>query len=62
MNTFGVFQTTYQAHQLSNEPSSTISWIGSVQTCLLMGGAIIGGPLFDRYGVALVSFQIVCIG
>ena len=55
MNTFGVFQSTYQAHQLSNEPSSTISWIGSVQTCLLMGGGIIGGPLFDRYGAVRVS-------
>ena len=56
LNAYGVYQNYYQTHQLANEEASTIAWIGSVQTCLLLGGGIVGGPLFDRYGAVKVSF------
>jgi hypothetical protein len=34
--------------------ASAIAWIGSVQTCLLLGGGIVGGPLFDKYGAKVI--------
>lgn len=45
-----VFQEYYQLHQLKNETSSGISWIGSLQVYFLLSATLIGGPLFDRYG------------
>jgi MFS family permease len=45
-----VLQEYYQAHQLSAESTSAISWIGSLQVFFLLAGGLVGGPLFDRYG------------
>ena len=50
MNAFGVYQEYYVSHQLHNKSPSTVSWIGSLQSCFVFGGAMFGGPLFDRYG------------
>ncbi|KAL5336008.1 putative monocarboxylate transporter [Aspergillus crustosus] len=50
LNAYGVYQNYYSTHLLEDKSASPIAWIGSVQTCLLLGGGIIGGPLFDRYG------------
>ncbi|EPE04549.1 monocarboxylate permease-like protein [Ophiostoma piceae UAMH 11346] len=54
LNAYGVYQNYYSTHQLMDKSASTIAWIGSVQTCLLLGGGIIGGPLFDRYGATVI--------
>ncbi|KAL2827332.1 putative monocarboxylate transporter [Aspergillus cavernicola] len=54
LNAYGVYQNYYSTHQLMDKSASTISWIGSVQTCLLLGGGIVGGPLFDRYGAMVI--------
>ncbi|KAJ3715914.1 major facilitator superfamily domain-containing protein [Lentinula guzmanii] len=35
-NTFGVFEEYYSANQLSNESLNNISWIGSLQLCLIL--------------------------
>lgn len=45
-----VLQEYYASHQLSSASQSAISWIGSLQICALFSGALVGGPLFDRYG------------
>ncbi|CAJ2504893.1 Uu.00g122870.m01.CDS01 [Anthostomella pinea] len=46
VNTFGVYQTYYE-RTLTTVSSSSISWVGSIQGCLLLCGGLISGPLFD---------------
>lgn len=45
-----VYQEYYATHQLRDQTASSIAWIGSLQIFFLFAGALIGGPLFDRYG------------
>ncbi|KAF9886829.1 hypothetical protein FE257_011076 [Aspergillus nanangensis] len=57
INTWGVFQTYYEQNLLSNMSSSSIAWIGSLQSFLLMMFGVVTGPLFDAgYFRGLVSF------
>ena len=44
----GVFQNYYEQHGLRTESASNISWIGSIQACLLIGVGVFTGPLFDQ--------------
>ncbi|KAJ3740821.1 major facilitator superfamily domain-containing protein [Lentinula detonsa] len=46
-NTFGVFEEYYSANQLSNESLNNISWIGSLQLCLILLVGCVSGPLCD---------------
>lgn len=46
--TFGVFQSYYQNHHLSHYSPSQISWIGTIQSFLLVEIGIISGPLYDH--------------
>ncbi|KAH8672891.1 major facilitator superfamily domain-containing protein [Tricladium varicosporioides] len=48
VNSFGVFQTFYEANFLKLESPSNISWVGSSQTFLILVGAALVGPFFDR--------------
>ncbi|KAF9889806.1 hypothetical protein FE257_006896 [Aspergillus nanangensis] len=45
--TFGAFQEYYQTVLLSEQSSSTISWVGSVQATLIVLVGVITGPLVD---------------
>lgn len=45
--TFGAFQTYYQHNFLSSVSPSAISWIGTVQSFLLIIVGVLSGPLFD---------------
>lgn len=56
-NTFGVFFIHYQTHQLSDKSPDTIAWIGSVQATLFFASGVVGGPLFDRFGAWVRTFQ-----
>ena len=47
VNTFGVFQTYYGTALLSHQSPSNISWIGSIQSFLLLLIGVISGPLYD---------------
>lgn len=47
INTWGAFQTYYQTELLSNVSASSIAWIGSLESFLLMLFGVITGPLFD---------------
>ncbi|KAK5173399.1 uncharacterized protein LTR77_002080 [Saxophila tyrrhenica] len=63
---FGSFQTYYELTFLPNQSSSTISWIGTVSTFLLIVGGIMSGPFFDRgyfktmlfAGAAIETFSV----
>ncbi|KAI9763516.1 MAG: hypothetical protein M1840_000469 [Geoglossum simile] len=46
-NTFGVYQEYYSNVQLKGTDPSAISWIGSIQTFLLMFGGVFCGRLLD---------------
>ncbi|KAG2158050.1 major facilitator superfamily domain-containing protein [Suillus bovinus] len=45
---FGVYQDFYTQHYLTNQTSSAISWIGSLNTFLVTAVGLISGPLYDR--------------
>ncbi|KAI1848725.1 hypothetical protein JX265_005649 [Neoarthrinium moseri] len=47
VNCFGVYQTYYEQVLLPSSTSSAISWIGSIQGCMLLAGGLFSGPLFD---------------
>ncbi|KAF6219615.1 hypothetical protein HO133_004084 [Letharia lupina] len=47
VNAFGVFQTYYHIGFLSDKSPSNISWIGSIQSFLLLVIGVITGPLYD---------------
>ncbi|KAK9466993.1 major facilitator superfamily domain-containing protein [Lipomyces arxii] len=50
MNTIGLFITHYEANQLSHMSSSSISWIGSIQSGVFAFAGVICGRLNDMYG------------
>ncbi|MCJ1458462.1 hypothetical protein MMC28_008835 [Mycoblastus sanguinarius] len=47
INMYGVYQTYYQSHKLSNESESNIAWIGSLQGGLLLIICFFAGPIYD---------------
>ncbi|EMD00408.1 hypothetical protein BAUCODRAFT_118181 [Baudoinia panamericana UAMH 10762] len=47
VNSFGIYQAYYEDHALRNKPPSDISWIGSLQVCIFIGGTTVVGPIFD---------------
>lgn len=57
INTWGAYQTYYEQNLLSDVSSSSIAWIGSLQSFLLMLVGVVTGPLFDAgYFRGLVGF------
>ncbi|KAI0502781.1 monocarboxylate permease-like protein [Xylaria bambusicola] len=54
VTSFGVFQTYYIQHQLSDESPSTIAWIGSLQFFFIFSAGLVAGPLFDRHGAKIL--------
>ncbi|KAK3381477.1 major facilitator superfamily domain-containing protein [Podospora didyma] len=53
-NSFGSFEEYYLSHQLSDRSPDDIAWIGSLSAFLSFASGMVGGPLFDRYGAAVV--------
>ncbi len=45
---FGAYQAYYTTGLLSHLNASTISWIGTIQSFLLVSGGVITGPVFDQ--------------
>ncbi|KAJ7610717.1 MFS general substrate transporter [Mycena polygramma] len=45
---FGVYQDFYTRDYLSQSSSSAISWIGSINTFIVISGGVIAGRLYDR--------------
>lgn len=48
LNAFGTYQTYYQQSLLRDMSPSDISWIGSMQSFLLLFVGVITGPLYDK--------------
>ena len=48
LNTFGVYQTYYESGALFTETSSNISWIGSIQSVMVLFVGVFAGPFYDR--------------
>ncbi|KAG0651361.1 Aspyridones efflux apdF [Hyphodiscus hymeniophilus] len=67
VNTFGVFQSYYEVFFAGKATPSDISWIGSIQSFLLMFLGVAAGPLYDSgyfyvligIGTCLVVFGLV---
>ncbi|TFK28333.1 MFS general substrate transporter [Coprinopsis marcescibilis] len=47
-NAYGVYNDYYVRYYLANHTSAQISWIGSVQLCLVLSIGIVSGRAFDR--------------
>ncbi|OOF98852.1 hypothetical protein ASPCADRAFT_162625 [Aspergillus carbonarius ITEM 5010] len=47
INTYGAYQTIYEETLLPNTTASTISWIGSIQSFLIMFLGVLSGPIYD---------------
>ncbi|PYH85830.1 major facilitator superfamily protein [Aspergillus uvarum CBS 121591] len=47
INSYGVFETFYEETLLQGTTSSTISWIGSLQSFLIMFLGVLTGPIYD---------------
>jgi MFS family permease len=47
LNAFGAFQTYYETGLLSNHTPFSISFIGSIQGCLLLVVGVLAGPIYD---------------
>lgn len=65
VNTFGAYQTYYQTVMLASEGASSISWIGSLQACLLFLGGVVAGPLLDagyNTPTLIVGLFLICFG
>ncbi|KAG1731655.1 MFS general substrate transporter [Suillus paluster] len=45
---FGIYQDFYTQHYLTNETSSAISWIGSLNAFLIDAVGLVSGSLYDR--------------
>lgn len=50
-NSFGTFTEYYLTHQLRDHTPDDVAWIGSLSAFLQFFTGMIGGPMFDRYGV-----------
>ncbi|KAJ5084848.1 hypothetical protein NUU61_009427 [Penicillium alfredii] len=62
INTWGAYQTYYEQYLLAGTPSSSIAWIGSLQSFLLMMIGVVTGPLFDAgYFRVLICFAAVML-
>ncbi|KAI2465007.1 major facilitator superfamily domain-containing protein [Annulohypoxylon bovei var. microspora] len=62
INTFGVYQTYYENELLQHMSPSAISWIGSLQSFLLLAVGVVSGPLYDAgYLRLLLCFGLVLV-
>jgi hypothetical protein len=55
VSSFGAFQAFYLRELLSDNSTSAISWIGSVQAFLVVFVGIFAGPLFGEYLHKIIS-------
>ena len=61
-NSFGIYQGFYTQGPLKSISGSNISWIGSLQGCLMLLICIVTGPLYDlRYLHSIVNIGTFAI-
>jgi hypothetical protein len=69
INAFGAYESYYTTGILRAKSPSTIAWIGSVQTFLVLFVAVLTGPIFDagyllsllRVGSFLIVFGMMMV-
>ncbi|KAJ6028196.1 MFS monocarboxylate transporter [Penicillium herquei] len=54
INAFGIYEAYYEEKFLKNETSSSIAWIGSLQTFFMFSSGLVSGPLMDRFGPKVI--------
>jgi len=62
-NSWGVFQEYYRVEILQNIPPATVSWIGSIQYCLILLPSVLTGYLMDRgyFRGPLFISSVICL-
>ncbi|KAJ2548176.1 hypothetical protein EV175_004925 [Coemansia sp. RSA 1933] len=55
-NSYGVFSTYYLNIKFPDTPATTLSWIGTLITTLMLGCNIITGALADKLGYRLTAY------
>lgn len=60
-NSFGTFTEYYLTHQLRTHTPDDVAWIGSLSAFLQFFTGMIGGPMFDRYGVKVCTSSLSSI-
>ncbi|EAW09015.1 putative monocarboxylate permease [Aspergillus clavatus NRRL 1] len=48
LSAYGSYENFYETTLLSSTPSTTISWVGTLQGVILILGGVVTGPIFDR--------------
>ncbi|GFF91460.1 riboflavin transporter MCH5 [Aspergillus udagawae] len=48
LSAYGSYESFYETTLLSSTPSTTISWVGTLQGVILILGGVVTGPIFDR--------------
>lgn len=61
LNSMGAIQAYVSLHQLSDVPTSTISWIFSIYLALLFAVGVVVGPVFDRIGGRIPLVAGTCL-
>ncbi|OLY83359.1 putative transporter MCH4 [Smittium mucronatum] len=56
-NSFGIYQTYYVQNVLSNTDPSKISWIGSLQTALMLAASVFSSRIYLSIGLRYTSWM-----
>lgn len=59
-NSFGVMAEYYLEHQLHENSTADVAWIGSLSAFLSFFAGMLGGPLFDRFGSKVCFATSIC--
>ena len=65
INSFGIYQEFYQSGLLKDKSPSSISWIGTVQSCLLEVVGVFVGPVYDKghfYALVYCGSCLIVLG
>ena len=61
INSFGIYQEYYQSGLLKDESASSISWIGTVQGCLIEIVGVFVGPVYDKGHFRALVYSGSCL-
>ncbi|KAL2800525.1 putative monocarboxylate permease [Aspergillus keveii] len=48
LSAYGSYEKYYETTMLSSTPSTSIAWVGTLESVILILGGIVTGPIFDR--------------
>ncbi|KAJ2511302.1 hypothetical protein H4217_007446, partial [Coemansia sp. RSA 1939] len=56
-NSFGVFSTYYLNYIYPDISASNVAWVGTTISLFMLGGAVVTGPLTDRFGFRMIALS-----